>query len=95
MSYRNHKKYEEDDRFIKAFKESQNNWHKQLELDLKMKFPEENKSSYYGSIFPVCYYTYRMNLVKERIRFLQEWTNGHEQGDICGGSVMYEYFMTD
>jgi len=87
--------YKEDENFIAAFKESQKNWQKQLELDLRMRFPEEDSRFQYGSIFPVCYYIHRTALTQNRINYLQEWITGHEAGEICGGSVMHEFYFED
>ncbi|CUB04080.1 lysozyme inhibitor LprI family protein [Marinomonas fungiae] len=84
----------DDTIFLEAFEESQVHWEKQLLLDLKMRFPEASKGIY-GSIFPVCYYSNLEKLIRERISFLTEWANGHEDGEMCSGSVLHEYYIDD
>jgi len=49
-----------------------------------MKYPEGKT---YGSIQPVCRANYLEELTRTRIKTLQVWITGIEEGDLCSGSV--------
>lgn len=51
-----------------------------------MKYPDYD-GVYYGSFQPVCRAQYLKELTDDRIKTLQQWLNGVEEGDICSGSV--------
>ena len=50
--------------------------------ELSMKYPER-ELGYYGSIHPLCVYSYREQLTRERIIKLTRWIDGSEEGDTC------------
>lgn len=78
--------YKSDTVFIKNLKESQRIWDKFRDAELAMKFPDR-EAGHYGSIHPVCRASYLEQLTRERIKTLQIWILGIEEGDACMGSV--------
>jgi hypothetical protein len=52
---------------------------------MKARYPD-NASSY-GSVFPMCWFSYLRELTEERIKKLKVWVTGIEEGDVCTGSV--------
>ncbi|HEX8546813.1 MAG TPA: lysozyme inhibitor LprI family protein [Cytophagaceae bacterium] len=78
--------YKADTAFIRNLKESQRVWIKFRDAELAMKYPER-EAGHYGSIHPVCKAYYLQQLTTTRIKTLQEWLNGIEEGDSCMGSV--------
>ena len=77
---------EGNDRFIKNLKASQIIWIKFRDSEMKVKFPDR-EGGYYGSIQPVCRYSYLEKLTKIRTNDLKVWLTGIEEGDVCSGSV--------
>ena len=73
-----------DTTFIKNLKESQRLWVKFRDAELKMKYPN---SITYGSVQPMCVSLYLTDLTNDRIKTLQTWLDGIEEGDACSGSV--------
>jgi uncharacterized protein YecT (DUF1311 family) len=80
------KEYSEDANFIKNLKYSQKIWIQFRDAEMKVKYPETD-SSYYGSIFPVCWNNTLTELTKKRIKELSIWLIGIEEGDTCSGSI--------
>jgi uncharacterized protein YecT (DUF1311 family) len=80
------KEYKSDTEFIKNLKASQIIWIKFRDSEMKVKFPDR-EVGYYGSIQPVCRYSYLEKLTKIRTNDLKVWLTGIEEGDVCSGSV--------
>ena len=78
--------YKSDSVFIKNLKASQRIWVTFRDSELKVKYPE-TEPGYYGSVYPMCVSIYLEKLTRERIKTLQEWIDGIEEGDACIGSV--------
>lgn len=78
--------YKQDTEFIKNLKESQDLWTKLRDAELKTKFPDR-EPGYYGSVQPMCISDYLTELTNERIKRLQTWLTGTEEGDVCSGSI--------
>ena len=57
---------------------------------LEMKFPER-EPGYYGSVLSMCKSSYLEELTNKRIKELEEWIEGCEEGDVCCGSVKRFY----
>ena len=53
---------------------------------MKAMFPDR-EPGYYGSVQPMCWYTYMTQLTRERIKTLNVWLTGTIEGDVCAGSV--------
>ncbi len=76
--------YSNDTAFISNLKLSQRLWIQFRDAQLKMKYPV---SYSYGSVQPMCVSFYLTDLTDERIKTLQTWLDGIEEGDVCTGSV--------
>jgi hypothetical protein len=51
-----------------------------------MKYPDR-EPGYYGSIQPMLETMYLTELTKDRIKALQVWIDGVQEGDLSGGTV--------
>ena len=78
--------YVDDEAFIANLKEAQRCWIAFRDAQLKMKYPER-EPGYYGSILPSCEAIYLAELTQERIKALQVWIEGVQEGDVCAGTV--------
>jgi len=87
--------YKGEAKLLTNLEKSQQNWEKQLELDLDLKYPKADEPMYYGSVFPMCYSGYKTRLTLQRIAFLKEWLKGSTEGEVCSGSVMHEYYLNN
>ena len=52
-----------------------------------MKYPKEDKGFYYGSSYRMCVNYYLAELTSKRIKTLNQWIDGTEEGDVCSGSI--------
>ena len=80
------KEYKEDTAFIKNLKNAQKIWILFRDAEMKAMFPDR-EPGYYGSVQPMCWYTYMTQLTRERIKTLNVWLTGTMEGDVCAGSV--------
>jgi uncharacterized protein YecT (DUF1311 family) len=78
--------YADDDVFLANLKEAQRCWITFRDAQLKMKFPDR-EPGYYGSILPLCEMMYLTELTQNRIKALQVWIDGVQEGDMCSGTV--------
>ena len=81
------KDYKENPVFISKLKIAQNLWIKFRDAEMNAIFPEMDKQSNYGSVFPMCWNIHLTRLTNERIKTLKIWQIGIEEGDVCSGSV--------
>jgi uncharacterized protein YecT (DUF1311 family) len=79
------KEYKSDTAFTKNLKASQKIWIQLRDAEMKMKYPDRPHP--YGSVQPMCWAIYKTQLTEERIKTLQVWLDGVEEGDVCSGSV--------
>lgn len=79
--------YKEDINFIAKLKTSQLQWIKFRDTEIEMKFPEPDKQASYGTMFPMCKYSYLALLTEERTKKLKEWLTPRAHGEGCSGSV--------
>lgn len=75
-----------DAEFVRNTKNTQRIWIQLRDAQMKMKYPDR-KDGYYGSVYPMCRYTYLTSLTNERIKTLKEWLDGEEEGDVCRGTI--------
>ncbi len=78
------KAYTDDSLFLKNLKITQRIWITFRDAELQLKYPA---SAGYGSIQRMCYALYQTELTEERIKTLQAWLDGVEEGDACAGSM--------
>ena len=80
------KDYADDPVFIASFKKAQRCWITFRDAQLKMKYPDR-EPGYYGSTQPMLETRYLTELTKDRIKALQVWIDGVQEGDLSGGTV--------
>jgi len=51
-----------------------------------MKFPDR-EPGFYGSVLPMCEAMYLAELTQDRIKALNVWIEGVEEGNVCAGTV--------
>jgi len=78
------KSYFRETTFIKKFRNAQRLWIQLRDAELAAKYP---KSGAYGSVAPMCESIYLETLTRDRIKFLNVWVTGIEEGEVCLGSV--------
>ena len=76
----------EDKVFLAGLKEAQRCWLAFRDAQLKMKYPDR-EPGYYGSVLPSCQAMYLTELTRERVKALQVWIDGVEEGNICAGTA--------
>jgi len=79
--------YSSDSIFIERLKDSQRIWHLYRDSELEMKYPKENKLLEYGTIYSTCACQTLIELTEVRIKKLQRWLDGVEEGEVCAGSI--------
>lgn len=80
------KEYKSDIVFITNLKNAQRLWIQFRDAEMKAKYPER-EDGYYGSVHSMCWNIYLQELTEERIKKLNIWLLGIEEGDVCNGSV--------
>lgn len=80
------KDYADDPVFISSFKTAQRCWIAFRDAQLKMKYPDR-EPGYYGSVQPMLETLYLTELTKDRIKALQPWIDGVQEGDLSGGTA--------
>lgn len=78
------KTYSRETTFIKKFRNAQRLWIQLRDAELAAKYPN---SGTYGSVAPMCKSIYLETLTKDRIKFLDIWVTGIEEGEVCLGLV--------
>ena len=78
------KSYVRETSFIKKFRTAQRLWIQLRDAELAAKYPNIGS---YGSVAPMCESIYLETLTRDRIKFLQVWVTGIEEGEVCLGSV--------
>ncbi|MET0573042.1 MAG: lysozyme inhibitor LprI family protein [Pedobacter agri] len=78
------KSYVRETTFIKKFRNAQRLWIQLRDAELAAKYPN---SGTYGSVAPMCESIYLETLTRDRIKFLNLWITGIEEGEVCLGSV--------
>jgi len=83
-------KYADQPLFLKKLKAAQLLWLQLRDAELEAKFPvdkQENPRFQYGSVYPMCWASYKAALTNARVRDLKVWLTGEQEGDMCMGSV--------
>lgn len=78
------KSYFRETSFIKKFRTAQRLRIQLRDAELAAKYPN---SGSYGSVAPMCESIYLETLTRDRIKFLEVWVTGIEEGEVCLGSV--------
>ena len=64
------REYQSDTNFIESLKTAQLAWIKLRDAEVQMRYPEKDKRTQYGSVYPVCYYTLMQELTEARTKNL-------------------------
>lgn len=80
-------KYKADAAFLASLRAAQRAWIAFRDAHLDAVYPEKDKQTAYGSIYPVCACGVLADLTEARTQQLQVWLKGVEEGDVCSGSV--------
>jgi len=80
--------YADNKQFIKKLKTAQVAWIKFRDAHLESVYSASNQQVEYGSMFPMCYSMEEQIITEARIKQLEQWLNGVEEGDTCSGSRM-------
>ncbi len=78
-------RYEENAAFIEKIKASQELWEKTIDANLTAIFPGGDPAEY-GSSQTLCRCTFTLQEIRARKLFLNTWTEGIPEGDVCRGS---------
>jgi uncharacterized protein YecT (DUF1311 family) len=78
-------KYHADKTFIHNMKNAQRAWLSYREAQVKSLYPHKN-SAKYGTVYPMCRCHSLAEITTNRIKELEQWTQGIEVGDVCIGS---------
>lgn len=78
------KSYFRETSFIKKIRTAQRLWIQLRDAELAAKYPN---SGSYGSVATMCESIYLETLTRDRIKFLEVWVTGIEEGEVCLGSV--------
>lgn len=80
-------KYKSDTTSIASLRTAQRAWVTFRDAHLDSLYPEKDKQTAYGSIYPTCACGVLADLTEARVAQLQVWLKGGEEGDTCAGSV--------
>jgi len=80
------KEYSTDTLFISKLKIAQNKWILSRDADLAALYPDTAHEAY-GSANLMCRCVFLTSKTDERIKYLKQWIEKTEEGDMCSGSV--------
>lgn len=83
--------YKRDTVFIISMKEAQRQWVKLRDAQVKMKYPHYKDAN--ESVLLMCRYYYLKELTSNRIKELNQWLDGVEEGDVCPGSIKIKQYV--
>ncbi len=72
-----------DTAFIAKFKAAQRAWVAFRDAQLAARYPSPTD---YGSVLPMCQNAEYEQLTRDRVKQLNQWIAGAEEGDVCAGS---------
>lgn len=79
--------YSKDKYFIEALEQSAKLFRQFREAEVKLHYPAKNTKQEYGSINSYCVNQLLTQLTLQRIKDLNVWLVGIEEGDACRGSI--------
>jgi uncharacterized protein YecT (DUF1311 family) len=90
------REYKNDKVFIEKIRKSQRAWLVFRNAEMEAMFPPpivDGGTYKYGSVYPMCACVWEQNYTNDRIKQLEKWISGTEEGDVCGGSIkaIYKY----
>ncbi len=84
------KEYASDKEFLKRLRQAQRAWIGFRDNHMKSLYPKQYKASDYGRGFPFCLNQELYELTNARVKQLQKWLDGADEGDVCAGSIKFK-----
>jgi uncharacterized protein YecT (DUF1311 family) len=81
------KQYKNDAAFLRKLRIAQRAWVAYRNAQVEALYPEPNKQTAYGSIYPTCRCVALAKVTTLRAEDLRKWIDGAEEGDTCSGSI--------
>jgi uncharacterized protein YecT (DUF1311 family) len=82
-------KYAKDTVFVAKLKAAQKAWLAFRDAELEARYPANDKSLEYGSVYPMCANNELEAMTRKRTEELRSWLKGAEEGDVCAGSYRH------
>lgn len=82
--------YQDKPLFLGKFEKAQAAWKAFRDAELDAYYPPTefgDTFASYGSMYPMCYAEKKRALVEARIKQLEPWLEGVDEGDVCAGSI--------
>ncbi|MGN7721393.1 lysozyme inhibitor LprI family protein [Chitinophaga sp. 22620] len=79
--------YKADTAFIRNLKAAQRIWLQLRNADVDAQFPPNPLQ---GSVTPMCRSNAWTGITLDRTKYLKQWLEGTEEGDVCAGSIKYK-----
>ncbi|WP_346318763.1 lysozyme inhibitor LprI family protein [Chitinophaga sp. YIM B06452] len=76
--------YKTDTAFTRYLKTAQRLWLQLRDADLDAMYPPDPLG---GSAGPMCYNNSKAAVTIDRTKYLKQWLEGRDEGDVCGGSI--------
>lgn len=89
--------YQDKPLFLGKFEKAQAAWETFRDAELEAYYPPTEYGDTfesYGSMYPMCYAGKKQVLIEARIKQLEPWLQGTEEGDVCSGSVKLKDDLT-
>jgi uncharacterized protein YecT (DUF1311 family) len=81
------KQYKNDAAFLRKLRIAQRAWVAYRNAQVEALYPEPDKRTAYGSIYPTCRCVALAKVTTLRAEDLRKWIDGAEEGDTCSGSI--------
>ncbi len=79
--------YKADTAFIRNLKAAQRIWLQLRNADVDAMYPPDPLA---GSVTPMCRSNAWTEITTGRTKYLKQWLNGTEEGDVCAGSIKFK-----
>ena len=79
--------YSKNAAFIRKLKIAQRAWIAYRNAQVEALYPEPDKRTAYGTVYPMCRCLALARLATLRTDELKKWIDGAEEGDTCSGSI--------
>lgn len=83
-------KYADSPLFLAKLKLAQQRWLAFRDAELEARMPlaaHADPTAEYGSVYPMCVGQIEAELTQQRVKQLQAWLDGVEEGEMCAGSI--------
>jgi uncharacterized protein YecT (DUF1311 family) len=80
-------KYKDDRAFLEKLRTAQRAWLTFRDAELQAKFPLGDKQLHYWQVYSMFINIFMAYRTWERVKHLQAWLDGTQEGEVCAGSV--------